>query len=92
MSKYAKSITAFVTGILGWLSYVIAANPTHFTVTNPEWLALAVAVATALGVYGMPNTAPVPSIPSDTVDPTAVATVTNQAMQGIAKDKIQGAQ
>jgi hypothetical protein len=53
--KYAKAITALVTAILGWFAVVIAASPDSFHVSNSQWLGLGVALATALGVYGMPN-------------------------------------
>lgn len=53
LTAYSKTITALVTGLLGWGAVVITseANP----VTASEWLALGVAVATALGVYAVPN-------------------------------------
>lgn len=63
--RYAKTITAEVTGILGWFAVVIAASPTHFHVTLSQWLALGVVEATALGVYGMPNTTPSVNPPSE---------------------------
>jgi hypothetical protein len=56
LGKYAKTITALVTGIIGWFAVVIAASPNSFHVTNSQWLGLAVVIATGLGVYGMPNT------------------------------------
>lgn len=55
MGKYAKTISAIVTGNLGWVGVVIAAHPNHFTVSLSQWLALAVVNATALGVYAYPN-------------------------------------
>lgn len=66
--KYAKAITALVTAILGWFAVVIASSPNTWHVTNSQWLGLAVAVATALGVYGMPNTTPPDPTPT-TTDP-----------------------
>lgn len=62
MSKYQKTIAALVTGVLGWFAVVISASPNTFTVTNSQWLALGVVVATALGVYGIPNTESAPSV------------------------------
>ena len=55
LSKYAKTITALVSGVLGWAAVVIssAAAP----VSASEWLGLGVAVATSLGVYAVSNTA-----------------------------------
>lgn len=53
MTRYSKTITALVTGVLGWAAVVIssAASP----ISASEWLGLGVAVATALGVYGVSN-------------------------------------
>lgn len=53
MTKYSKSITALVTGVLGWCGVVTSsvAGP----ISASEWLALGVAVATTLGVYGVSN-------------------------------------
>jgi hypothetical protein len=49
ISKYRKSITALVTGVLGWGGVVVASEPA--AITAAEWLFLGVVVATALGVY-----------------------------------------
>lgn len=54
LGRYAKAITALVTGALGWGAVVIASKPAP--VTASEWLALGVVAATALGVAGVPNT------------------------------------
>lgn len=54
MTRYSKSITALVSGVLGWCAVVIASAPGR--VTASEWLGLAVAIATALGVYSASNT------------------------------------
>ncbi len=59
MTRYAKTISALVVGVLGWFGVVISAHPDHFTVSNSQWLALGVAIVTALGVYGVPNDPPV---------------------------------
>ena len=48
-----KTIAAVVTGLIGWAGVVVASEPSG--VTDAEWLALAVALATALGVYGIAN-------------------------------------
>ncbi len=53
MSKYLKSVTALVTGGLGWGAVVIASKPAP--VTASEWLAAGVVLATSLGVYAAPN-------------------------------------
>jgi hypothetical protein len=53
--KVQKTLTAAITGLLGWFGQVIAANPNHFTVSNSQWLALGVVAAVALGVYAVPN-------------------------------------
>lgn len=48
-----KTLTALVTGVLGWGAVVIASPSAP--ITAPEWLALGVVAATALGVYAVPN-------------------------------------
>lgn len=52
---FQKSVTAFVTGLVGWGFQVIASTPT--AVTAAEWMALAAVSAAALGVYAVPNQA-----------------------------------
>ena len=72
LAPYQKTIAALITGVLGWFAYVVAASPDTFTVSNAQWLALGVAVATALGVYGVPNTpasTPAPPAPGDVHGP-----------------------
>lgn len=53
MKKYRKTITAVVTGVLGWAGVVIASDAAK--ISQSEWLMLAVGLATALGVYGVTN-------------------------------------
>lgn len=53
LSVYRKSITALVVGLLGWGTMVVTSEPA--AITANEWLALGVALATALGVYQVPN-------------------------------------
>ncbi len=53
LGTYAKTISALVVGVLGWIGVVIASKPS--AITAAEWLALGVVVATALGVYAVPN-------------------------------------
>lgn len=48
-----KALTALVTGWLGWGAVVIASPSAP--ITAPEWLALGVVTATAVGVYSVPN-------------------------------------
>lgn len=54
--RYQKAFAALVTGVIGWGAVVIASKPAP--VTAAEWLGLGVVVATALGVYAVPNTPP----------------------------------
>lgn len=54
--RYQKALAALVAGVVGWAAVVVA-SPSG-PVTSAEWLALAVAGATALGVYAVPNTPP----------------------------------
>lgn len=51
---YQKTITAFVTGLIGWGFVVVSSD--SGPITSSEWMGLAVAVATALGVYAVANT------------------------------------
>lgn len=53
MSKYNKTIAALVTGLIGWSSVVIVSEATK--ISAPEWVMFATVVATALGVYTVPN-------------------------------------
>lgn len=53
LAMYRKTITALVTGLLGWGAVVITSEPT--AITSSEWLGLGVALATAFGVYQIPN-------------------------------------
>ena len=48
-----KTVAAVVTGVIGWGFGVVASDPAPITAT--EWMFLAVAGATALGVYGVAN-------------------------------------
>jgi hypothetical protein len=52
IARYAKTITAFIGTTLTWagVAYVPDGH-----VDRPEWFALAVAVATTAGVYGVTN-------------------------------------
>ncbi len=53
LQAYNKTISAVVTGLLGWAGIVVTSSPAPITAS--EWLALGVAVATAVGVYSFPN-------------------------------------
>lgn len=53
LSVYNKTITALVTGLIGWAGVVITSDAKDITAS--EWLGLAIAVAVGLGVYAMPN-------------------------------------
>ena len=51
----AKSITALITGLIGWAT-TVAAHPGGFNnITAPLWIALATVVAVAFGVFAVPN-------------------------------------
>lgn len=54
--RYNKTIAALVIGILGWGGVVV--NSDAASVTASEWLALGVAVATAVGVWSVKNSPP----------------------------------
>lgn len=53
MSQYLKTITAIVTGAIGWATMVTNSAPAH--ISAAEWIAGATALATALSVYLVPN-------------------------------------
>ncbi len=53
LAPYRKTVAAVVTGLIGWATVVVVSEPTNITAT--EWLGLAIALATALGVYAVPN-------------------------------------
>lgn len=55
LSAYRKTVAAVVVGVIGWATVVVASDPTN--ITSSEWIQLAVAGATALGVYGVKNEA-----------------------------------
>lgn len=53
MTQYLKTITALVTALIGWATLVVESAPSE--ITSTEWILLATAVTTALGVYLVPN-------------------------------------
>lgn len=53
LSKYNKTITAVVTGLIGWATVVVTSDSA--AVTAGEWIMLATVLATALGVYQVKN-------------------------------------
>ncbi len=48
-----KTVTAAVTGVIGWCATVIASEAAM--ISQSEWLGLATILAIALGVYGVAN-------------------------------------
>lgn len=53
LAPYRKTVAALVVGVIGWAGVVVTSEPSHITAS--EWLQLAVAAATALGVYAVAN-------------------------------------
>lgn len=53
MDRYRKTITAVVGAVIAWVTLVLTSAPD--SITGPEWLSGAIGLATALGVYGVPN-------------------------------------
>jgi hypothetical protein len=53
LGLYRKTITAVITGMIGWATLVVVSESTK--ITAPEWIALATVLATAIGVYSVPN-------------------------------------
>lgn len=56
LAAHRKTITAIVTGLIGWATVVV--NSASASITSSEWIMLATILATALGVYAVPNTTP----------------------------------
>ena len=53
LHTYKKTITALVTGAIGWATMVVSSPAV--SITGPEWIAGATFVAIGLGVYGAKN-------------------------------------
>ena len=53
LSRYRKSAAAVITAALGWSAVVIASAPA--SIAAAEWQLGGVMLATALGVYLIPN-------------------------------------
>lgn len=53
LGRYAKLVTALVAGAIGFATLVVNSAPT--AITAPEWIVGATYLATALGVYVVPN-------------------------------------
>lgn len=51
--RYTKAITAIVGAALAWGLLVVGSDPS--AVTSDEWIQGGILLATALGVYGLPN-------------------------------------
>jgi hypothetical protein len=66
LNNYLKTLAALVTGVIGWATLVVNSEPT--SITASEWIVLATAAATALGVYAVPNLGGPPLTPEDPGD------------------------
>lgn len=55
LPAYRKTISAVITGLIGWGAAVVNSAPT--AISAGEWIFLATALATALGVYSVSNEA-----------------------------------
>lgn len=53
LGKYAKLVTAVVVGAIGWATLVV--NSPASAISASEWIAGATALATAFGVFVVPN-------------------------------------
>lgn len=69
MAKYRKTVTAIITGLIGWAAAVVASSSK--SITAAEWVMLATVIATALGVYAIPNAIPSLVASSSPVPPPA---------------------
>lgn len=55
LAPYRKTVTAVVTGAIGWATVVVTSAPA--AITSGEWIMLATVMATAFGVYQVANKA-----------------------------------
>lgn len=53
LAPYRKTVTAVVTGLIGWITAVVVSDPA--AVTAGEWIGLVTVLATAFGVYQATN-------------------------------------
>lgn len=53
LSRYNKTTAAVVIGLIGWASSVVTSD--RASISAGEWIQLATALATALGVYQVTN-------------------------------------
>jgi len=53
LSRYRKTISAVITGTIGWASAVVVSQPA--AITASEWVMGATVLATAFGVYQVTN-------------------------------------
>lgn len=53
LGRYAKLVTAVVTGVIGWATLVV--NSKAGPISASEWIVGATYLATALGVFTVPN-------------------------------------
>lgn len=56
LPAYRKTIAAVVTGLIGWVTVVVTSEASN--VTAAEWIMLATVLATAFGVFQVPNEEP----------------------------------
>ena len=54
LKPYAKTVTAVVGACIAFAALVVTSAPA--AISSSEWLSGAIALATALGVYAVPNT------------------------------------
>jgi hypothetical protein len=66
LGSYRKSVTALVTGWLGWGVVVVASA--SGPITAAEWLQLGIVTATAAGVYAVTNQPTEPAPDAGAVD------------------------
>lgn len=53
LDPFRKTVTAIITGVIGWAAAVVASDPVNITAS--EWVFGATVVATALGVFQVRN-------------------------------------
>lgn len=53
LPAYRKTVTAVITGLIGWATVVVTSD--SISIIGSEWIMLATVLATALGVYQVTN-------------------------------------
>lgn len=61
LAPYRKTVTAVVTGLIGWATAVVVSPAAP--ISAAEWIGLATVLAASVGVYQIPNDPPRKELP-----------------------------